>query len=279
MANVELKKDFKDGQFLYGDDLNNNFKVIEVGINANEKELSNYMHDASEKLKEDLMAITAQRGWDWENSKGERVTFYKGNTNQINNHTSPLGQLLYNTETGETYLNSNGELILTGSGNILKVSEEEPTNPGTKVWIKPNELPKVESTKVIDSLKGNETNFAPSVNAVKKALSYSTEEQVVGTWIDGKPIYRKVFIVTSLPNATVMPIQTDLDNIKVTKIYGEANDSNGNTLPLPHVGVFTPNSSIEIAWLGISKQIRIATQSDRSSYSANIILEYIKTTD
>lgn len=221
MANVELKKDFKDGQFLYGDDLNNNFKVIEAGINANEDELSNYIFAASEELKTDLIEITSHRGWDWENSNGERVTFYKGNTDQINNHIGPTGQLLYNTETGETYLSSNVGRILTGSGNILKVSEEEPTNPGTKVWIKPNELQKVDSTEVIDSLEGNETNLAPSVRAVKNALKqvYSTEEQVIGTWM-GKPLYRKMFSGTTTNElSTFLTSEGNIKSIICTKGY------------------------------------------------------------
>lgn len=279
MANVELKKDFKDGQFLYGDDLNNNFKVIEAGINANKDELSNYIFAASEELKKDLIDITEQRGWDWENSNGERVTFYKGNTNQINNYESRSGQLLYNTETGETYLDDNGELILTGSGNILKVSEEEPTNPGTKVWINPNELQKVDSTEVIDSLEGNETNLAPSVRAVKNALSYSTEEQVIGTWM-GKPLYRKVFTVDSLPNAEAITIDTNLSNIEVIRLYGATTGGpSGNVFPIPFVGIYTENTNIELVWLGTNKQIRITTQSDRSDYGAYFVLEYTKTTD
>ena len=40
-------------------------------------------------------------------------------------------------------------------------------------------------------------NFEP-VEEVKKGETYSTDEQVVGTWIDGKPIYRKVIYFSSL---------------------------------------------------------------------------------
>ena len=167
MANVELKKDFKDGQFLYGDDLNNNFKVIEAGINANEKNLQDVIDQAQEDLKDELEEITGERGWDWNDNSGERVTFYKGDTNQVNEKPISNGQLLYDITTGETALDTGGKRVTTGAGNVLAVSDEEPTNPGTKVWIKPNELQKVDSTEVIDSLEGNETNLAPSVRAVK----------------------------------------------------------------------------------------------------------------
>lgn len=43
----------------------------------------------------------------------------------------------------------------------------------------------------VDRIEVNESRPASS-NAVAEVLSYSTEEKVVGTWIDGKPIYRQV---------------------------------------------------------------------------------------
>ena len=30
---------------------------------------------------------------------------------------------------------------------------------------------------------------------VKNEVNYSTDEQVIGTWIDGKPLYRKVVVI------------------------------------------------------------------------------------
>ena len=36
--------------------------------------------------------------------------------------------------------------------------------------------------------------------------NYSTEEQVVGTWIDGKPLYRKVVIIDNPSNKMTFSI-------------------------------------------------------------------------
>ena len=45
---------------------------------------------------------------------------------------------------------------------------------------------------------------AVTSNAVAESLSYSTTEQATGgTWIDGKPIYRKVFTVTNTSSAEI----------------------------------------------------------------------------
>lgn len=66
-------------------------------------------------------------------------------------------------------------------------------------------------TEVVDTLEGNEGNRAPSVRAVNELNTYSTEEVRIGTWIDGKPIYRKVVEYT--PSAIIGEAG------KVTDIY------------------------------------------------------------
>lgn len=281
MANVELKKDFKDGQFLYGDDLNNNFKVIEAGINANEKNLQNVIDQAQEDLRNELEEITGERGWDWNDNSGERVTFYKGDTNQVNEKPISNGQLLYDITTGETALDTGGKRVTTGAGNVLAVSEEEPTNPGTKVWIKPNELQKVDSTEVIDSLKGNETNLAPSVRAVKNAIkevddknNYSTEEQVIGTW-EGKPLYRRTIKYT-VPNSSSFVSVFELEDfLDIQIFYGSFfyKTNNRQKYPLPYgEGQYFNNVSIE-------QNKILAAQNGFDKSPCTLVIEYTKTTD
>ena len=57
-----------------------------------------------------------------------------------------------------------------------------------------------ENAKPVDVVeKGN--LHAVTSNAVADSLSYSTEEvKTSGTWIDGKPIYRKILITTEIIN-------------------------------------------------------------------------------
>lgn len=57
---------------------------------------------------------------------------------------------------------------------------------------------------------------------------YSTEEKVVGEWIDGKPIYRKVVKGTLVSNVPV--IHTFNDEINVVSINGTAYSSAGNQM-------------------------------------------------
>ena len=135
MSKISIKTDFADGEKLFSQQLNNNFLVIQAGINANEENLQQVIDQAIIELDEELEAITADRGWDW--NGGDRVTFFKGTTSQVNAQVIKNGQMLYNTETGETALDDNGNRIVTGSGNVVTVSNNAPTNPATKEWIKP----------------------------------------------------------------------------------------------------------------------------------------------
>lgn len=135
MSKISIKTDFADGEKLFAQELNNNFLVIQAGINANEENLQEVIDQAIIELDAELEAITADRGWDW--NGGDRVTFFKGTTSQVDTQEIKNGQMLYNTETGETALDDNNTRIVTGSGNVIAVSSTAPTNPATKEWIKP----------------------------------------------------------------------------------------------------------------------------------------------
>lgn len=196
MSKISIKTDFQDGDKLFAADLNNNFRVIQAGVNANEENLEEIIEQAIVRLDNELIAITADRGWDW--NGGDRVTFYKGDTDAIEARDIINGQLLYNIETGETAVDDDGERITTGSGNVVAVTETEPENPATKIWINPDELLNNIGTEVVNSMAGNQTNMAPSVSAVKDYVEdvYSTDEVKTNkVWIDNKPIYRKVIEV------------------------------------------------------------------------------------
>lgn len=63
---------------------------------------------------------------------------------------------------------------------------------------------------------------------------YSTTETRIGTWIDGKPIYRKIY-----NNVNITTSNTDLINISslgigsIVKIYGVIFTSSNNAFPVP----------------------------------------------
>ena len=106
---------------------------------------------------------------------------------------------------------------------------------------------------------------------------YSTNETVIGTWIDGKPIYRKVIDFGALPNGTIKSVAHNITNLDIiTKLYGVANnDSNKTCLPLPSGNSPSVANSIYLYILG--KDVNVDCGVNASSYNRSyIIIEYTK---
>ena len=143
MANVNLKTDFKNGELLYDYQLNNNFKAIQEALKA-------------------ANAIM------WQDNADTVMTF-RGTTEELMNREIIDGQILYDTNTGESYIDYEGKRISTGSGNAIHIGESEPENDSTQLWIDSDEFSSV-GTEVVNSLEGNEENMAPSVAAVNEGI-------------------------------------------------------------------------------------------------------------
>lgn len=114
------------------------------------------------------------------------------------------------------------------------------------------------------------------VNKVtKKSNKYSTDETVVGTWIDGKPIYRKVIkdINTSIPTKGWTLI-TNIDDIELVinsiLFYGDENNTSffANGTGNFSVEVNTSNNGI-LLWNRVGSV----------TYIKAAVIEYTKTTD
>lgn len=119
MANVDLKTTFKNGDKLYDYELNNNFKAIKAALEAMNKIV-------------------------WQNDDNASLVMFAGTTEQITNRELIEGQLLYNTQTGETYIDAmvDTELkrISTGGGTSIQIGGTQPTNPAAKLWIEDDML-------------------------------------------------------------------------------------------------------------------------------------------
>ena len=151
MANVNLKKDFVNGDKLYDYQLNNNFAAIEAALAAMNKIV-----------------------WQDDEENGAGVSAYKGDTDAIEDRELIDGQLLYNTETGETYIDTYIDNVLirinTGSGNVVAIQDTEPTNDAVKLWIETDTLDALNS-EVINE-ESNSTKLAYSADYVNKELYY-----------------------------------------------------------------------------------------------------------
>ena len=118
---------------------------------------------------------------------------------------------------------------------------------------------------------------------------YSTEEQVVGTWIDNRLLYRKVIDLGVLPNTDTVRIPHNIDNLdRIISMRGMAKSPNQNLLlPFPYSfgkDGFNSDGTVKINAVPINiyeekGNIVVYTLSDRSEMTGYVILEYTKTTD
>ena len=109
---------------------------------------------------------------------------------------------------------------------------------------------------------------------------YSTEEQRIGTWIDGKPLYRKVFGGLQCPNNAVASFSGILPNTdKIIRIEGISKTSMGSDEIYPIVFGKGEVDGIGLNLNQYSGSLFIVTTKDYSAYTCDVIVEYTKTTD
>lgn len=139
-------------------------------------------------------------------------------------------------------------------------------------------------TKIAEvTIDGNKTYvYAPtsSGGGGSSSHNYSTEEQIVGTWIDGKPIYEKTLI---FENQYLASGFTDLSHgISNVDMYIDLKGSyknldNSNSLSLSHINITGLNLSIG-TWCEDRTKIRIHTGSSMAgNYNVYLTIQYTKT--
>lgn len=109
------------------------------------------------------------------------------------------------------------------------------------------------------------------------ANNYTLDEKVIGTWIDGKPIYEKVINMGYLPNSSSINIDVSELNIdNIIELRGMCyTDDKKNIRPIT-LGTSDTNAiRIDVT----NNTIRIFTWSDWSAYNSFCIIQYTKTTD
>ena len=103
---------------------------------------------------------------------------------------------------------------------------------------------------------------------------YSTDETVIGTWINGKPLYRKI-IKTSVKQGVQKIYDVSNMNLDdIIRMNGSISQSEGSIVHIPY-GT-SSNDFAVVYYPKSSNQIEINTS---TAGIVNIILEYTKTTD
>lgn len=177
------------------------------------------------------------------------------------NAETPIRNIFYvviSDKTTYTYDMDNETLISVGGGG------------GSSVVVEPDEP--TEDTKLI--IEESDLDFQ-GLDYVEDV--YSTNEVKTNkVWIDGKPIYRKVFSNISITTGTGKYFATGLTNVNIIKLEGILNYSSASqyiTIPSYY------SSTIYITANYHYGQNRIFYDSGTFSGTAIFILEYTKTTD
>lgn len=139
--------------------------------------------------------------------------------------------------------------------------------------------------KIVDTENvEDKTSNAPSMRLVEEMTKdiYSTKEQAIGTWIDGKPLYRKVINATpTISNSSYQTISikhniSDLKNVYKCNAFLH-NTGNTQTYILP--AETSATQAIGISEINSTNIIMYSKNDTWSGWIAEIILEYTKTTD
>lgn len=257
----------KRGRVSVGLDKNQNgFKS--VGLKAGEKEHTlsvNEMPSHSHNLTAYQGTTTWQYGYPWGRASNE----------------SHMGVALFGTSTSGGSQPHNNlqpyevDVWIIKVSNIVSVLEE---TTGTII----DNLTSTSSTDALSSNMGrvlNERITSIEENGVggDSMVTYSTEEQRIGTWIDGKPLYQKVIVIGAV-STTEVATPTGASNIEqVVDIKGGGTMTAGQFLKwgFENAGGFC-SCYYE---LSSNKVKSIVSTTNYNLKQAYAILEYTKTTD
>ena len=176
--------------------------------------------------------------------------------------------LQYDGETGKK------RTVNGGSGGASSFSELEDVNFSD---LQNGQVPKYNST----------TQKWENANESGGGHTYSTTEHVIGTWIDGKPLYEKVLqntMPTVTTDGTFVNAQIDISDTNidypVNFVVNMYMSSQGQYYILPYL-----NNSGRIAKAFVTSNSRdklitlVSNGTAFSELSVKIILQYTKTTD
>jgi hypothetical protein len=118
-----------------------------------------------------------------------------------------------------------------------------------------------------------DANGVLSGTAVSGGQNYSTTEQLVGTWIDGKPLYQKTFQATTPSTSSDTPIISYGNDKDIKNFFGYVDDNGGRVSLNYH---YSSDNTI-VTWCSTGYvRMRQVLYPNMTVY---VTLQYTKTTD
>lgn len=142
------------------------------------------------------------------------------------------------------------------------------------------------SVKVADSLPiGTEVDYDGETvptgwEQVDNPNDYSTTETRIGTWIDGKPLYRKVVEIGSLPNNKAQTYNHNISNMDMLTYYDLIwyDTADNRFFKAPRIDNLDVLVKCKINTTNIQIEAKGLDWHSRTQ-NAKVVLEYTKTTD
>lgn len=141
----------------------------------------------------------------------------------------------------------------------------------------------IPNNKIVNTSSTSKTDTY-SCDYTNKLHSYSTEEQVIGKWIDGKPLYRKVIEIdlseTDTAN-TFVNTEISIENGKIEVVeWGYVVDQVSDRYPLPSVA-FKNNEHLICKWQIKDSGLLYIQNGNKNwkSCTVTVCVLYTKTTD
>lgn len=242
-------------------------KVL-TGLDSNDEDFASMGATGGEK--EHTLTIEEMPSHKHTWTLGANVVANATATSAVTNFNSTSGGLgvatMNNTGGGEAHNILQPYVVVN---YIIKVTQSAPVQA------------QIVGTYTESDIDGYSTEYINELNI------FDANERRIGTWIDGKPLYRKVVYVSALPNNTTTSYNHGCQNID--KIWIDTGksfiywSSTNATAPLNYLssagtGTATYPAMVEIRNIGTTT-FDIITGTDRSGQSAWITLNYTKTTD
>ena len=197
---------------------------------------------------------------------------------KLNSGSGDAGHLLLvSNSTGTEYDNASGAINNTGTGNSGNLQPYIVLN----YIIKANKISEVPETATVQNVSSDSTTDTYSCDYINDCNTYSTSEVKTNkTWIDGKPIYRKVYTGTKSSGWTDITLNiSNYDTIYIAQtnfIFTVGNTQYNSPM--------YQNTSTDFARALLkpqlsSNQMSIGCGTELSNITYQIVIEYTKTTD
>lgn len=127
----------------------------------------------------------------------------------------------------------------------------------------------------------NDDNLNHNFKELDERTNYSTEEKVVGTWINGKPLYRKSITFTStISSNSLMTKAHNISNVDFIRIKEFIlSETTGTTYSLPLVGYSGNLTDKTYAYVNKNNIYAYSNGGWGAAWTKIVVLEYTKTTD